>query len=449
MDDPSTSYINVCSIIQLHADGFANPTNWLMVLLLIVLLILAAFISAAEVAYFSLTPSLLEQLKRGEDATSKLVLNHLQSPKKLIATFLIAINLVNIGVVILSSSLINNPELIVFESESVKFIFQVVIVTFLILIIGEVVPKIYASLNALSLVKLMSIPLNVATKVFKPLSSVLVGSTAYIEKRFTNKQTTVSVADLSHALELTHDNSAQEKSLLKGIVKFGSTEARQVMTPRINLIAFDNKLSFEELVKNIEEKGFSRVPIYEDSIENIVGILHIKDLLKHLNNPADLDWNNLLRPVYFIPENKKIDDLLKEFQTRKIHIALVVDEYGGTSGLITFDDVIEEIVGEINDEFDEEDIFYSKLDDNNYLFEAKTSINDVCKVLKIDSSQFDRVKADADTLGGFILEMEGRIPLKNEYINFENYTFTIESADRRKIKRVKIEIHPVNEVNTN
>lgn len=447
MDEPPTSSYLLTQIITLHTAGFANPANWLILALLIVLLILAAFISAAEVAYFSLTPTLLETIKRTDDSNSKQVLHNLQSPKKLIATFLIAINLVNIGVVILSSSLINNTELVVFESDFVKFVFQVVVVTFLILIIGEIVPKIYASRNALALVKFMSIPLTIASKLFKPLVTVLVGSTAFIERRFANTQTTVSVADLSHALELTNDNSAQEKTLLKGIVKFGNTEARQVMTPRMELVAFDSKLTFDNLIKSVEEQGFSRVPIYEDSIENIIGILHIKDLLKHLNNPADLDWTTLLRPAYFIPENKKIDDLLKEFQTRKTHLALVVDEYGGTSGLITFDDVIEEIVGEINDEFDEDDIFYSKLDDNNYLFEAKTSLNDVYKILQIDGTEFARVKADADTLGGFILEMEGRIPQKNEYINFEHYTFTIESADKRKIKRVKIEIHPKNEAN--
>jgi putative hemolysin len=446
LDDPPTSCYIISNFIQLHTEGFTNPANWLMLLLLIVLLVLAAFISAAEVAYFSLTPAILNTLKRGDDATSKLVLHHLQSPKKLIATFLIAINLVNIGVVILSSSLINNITLIEFQSEFVKFVFQVVIVTFLILIIGEVVPKIYASLNALSLVRLMSIPLNIATKLFKPLVYVLVGSTAFIEKKFASTQSTVSVAELSHALELTNDNSVEEKSLLKGIVKFGTTEARQVMTPRMDVAVLDCKLSFEDLIKNVEEQGFSRVPIYEDSIENIIGILHIKDLLKYINHPGDIDWTTLLRPAYFIPENKKIDDLLKEFQTRKIHLALVVDEYGGTSGLITFDDVIEEIVGEINDEFDEDEVFYSKLDDNNYLFEAKTSLNDVFKVLQIDGTEFERVKADADTLGGFILEMEGRIPQKNEYIKFENYTFTIESADKRKIKRVKIEIHPIDEI---
>ncbi len=444
--EPPSIILNL-SFIQFHSAGLADTSNWLMLVLLFVLLFTASLISAAEVAFFSLSVMQIDELKKNRNqAVEQNVLEQLSNPKKLIATFLIAINLVNIGVVIISSQLLNNKELVVFDSELIKFLIQVVLITFLILIIGEVVPKIYASRNAMSLVKKFSIPFNFVAIIFKPLVWILVNSTDFIERRIVKKANAVSVSELSHALELASGEiqTPEEKTILKGIVKFGSTDARQVMTPRMDMVTIDAKTTLPDLIKVVNEKSFSRIPIYSEHIDNIIGILHIKDLLKHIDESDQYDWTQLLRPAYYIPENKKIDDLLKEFQIKKKHMALVVDEYGGLSGIITFEDVIEEIVGEINDEFDEENLFYSQLDETTFLFEAKTSLNDVYKVLKIDGTEFEEVKGESDTLGGFIIEREGRIPLKNEYIVFSNFVFTIESADIRKVKRIKIEVQKQN-----
>lgn len=440
LDDPP-NYL-LANIIAINQDAFTNPHLFIYFILLIILLVLAAIISAAEVAFFSLEPSHIDVIKKTKTKTDDKVLELLNSPKKLIATFLISINFVNIGIVVLSSVLIENEEIILFSSDTVRFLFQVVVVTFLILIIGEVIPKIYASRNPLALASAMALPVSVVQRFFSPLSSLMIFSTAFIEKRMKKIDHKVSVDDLSHALDLTSNEIAtnHEKTILKGIVKFGNTDAKQIMTPRMDVIAFDKDTEFPELIKLVVDAGFSRIPVYQESADNIIGILHTKDLLKHLSEPANFDWKTLLRPAYFIPENKKIDDLLKEFQSKKTHIAVVVDEYGGTSGIITFEDIIEEIVGDISDEFDVEEHIYSKLDNNTYIFEAKIPLTDLYKIIDIDGKQFESAKGESDTLGGFILELMGKIPAKNEKINFEDYLFTIESADRRKVKRVKLQL---------
>lgn len=411
------------------------------------LLFAAALISAGEVAFFSLDPKHIEIIKKSKSKRDDKVLNLLQNPKELIATFLVSINFVNIGIVILSSLLIEDELLFQFPNPFLKFLFQVIVVTFLILIIGEVAPKIYASRNPLKLAAFMALPVNILRGICKPLNFLLMSSTSLIEKRIKKITHNVSVDELDHALDLTEGSfkTNQEKDILKGIVKFGNTDVKQVMTPRVDVVVIDNESTYEKIIEVINVSGFSRIPVYEENPDNVIGILYVKDLIRHIGGEIP-QWENLCRKPYFVPENKKIDDLLKEFQAKKIHMAIVVDEYGGCSGIITMEDIIEEIVGDINDEFDEEELVYSKLDESNFIFEAKTSLTDMYKILEIDGKEFEQIKGESDTLGGFILEQSGRIPKKMEKITFNNYLFTIESADKRKVKRVKITIDKTNQV---
>jgi gliding motility-associated lipoprotein GldD len=303
-----------------------------------------------------------------------------------------------------------------------------------------VVPKVYATKYPQVLAQLMSFPFVILNRIFHPLSYVLVKSTNLIDKRLKKKANDISVDELSHALEITSDESAgdDDKKILKGIVKFGNTDTKQVMTPRVDVIAFDIETPFQELIEGIVDSGFSRLPIYEGDFDQIKGVLYIKDLLPFLDETEGYEWQKLIREPLYVPENKKIDDLLEEFQEKKIHLAVVVDEYGGSQGIVTLEDVIEEIVGDISDEFDEEDLVYSKLDEHNYVFEAKTPLKDVYKVLEINGEDFEEEKGEADTLGGFVVEISGKIPKKNERIKFNEYTLTVEAADKRKVKRVKI-----------
>ncbi|MBL7984758.1 MAG: gliding motility-associated protein GldE, partial [Flavobacteriales bacterium] len=300
--------------------------------------------------------------------------------------------------------------------------------------------KVFATTNAMRVSQLFAGPL-VALRVFwSPVNEALIRSTGFIEKRYRKRGTqSIGVDALGHALELTKDASttAEEQRILKGIVKFGAIEARQVMRPRTEMIAFDKELSFKELLSAIIESGFSRVPVYEGTLDKVVGVLHIKDVVPHID-ATDLEWSKLLRDPYFIPENKKLDDLLKEFQSKKVHLAVVVDEYGGTSGIITLEDVIEEIVGDITDEYDDEDLIYSKLDDRTYVFEGKASLTDVYRVLGIDGQLFEENKGESGTLGGFILELTGHIPQKGEQIPLHQFLFTVESADNKRVRRVKV-----------
>lgn len=414
------------------------------IIAILVLLILIAFVSAAESAFFSLSPTEMEELKSSGNTTDEKILELINGPKRLLATLLISVNFLSIAIVILNSTFIFGEDGLLNFSESplLGFIIQVVLITFLILLVGEVTPKIYATQNSLSATRTLVNFVKILQRLFYPISSFLIFSTSLLDKVIKPQSHNISVDELSQALELTNDEDIPEEDhkILQGIVKFGNTDVKQVMKSRMDVAAFEYNTSYKKLLQNITNSGFSRLPIYKDTLDNIAGVLYTKDLLQYLNNGDDFNWQSILRPPFYVPENKKIDDLLREFQHKKIHLAVVVDEYGGTSGIVTLEDVIEEIVGEINDEFDDDDLTYSKLDNDNFVFEGKAHLNDVFRIIEVDSDEFEDARDEADTLAGLIIEVEGRIPTKNEKIKFKNLVFTIESADNRKIKRVKITI---------
>ena len=399
--------------------------------------------SGSEVAFFSITASDKINLEEEETANNNRILLLLSTPKKLLATILIANNFINVAIVMVSTfvadNLINNNAL----SGTSQFIIHVVLITFIILLFGEVIPKVYATKYNVKFAKAMSLPIYYMSIIFKPISQLLISSTSIIDKRVTKKTNAVSVDELEHALDLTKDSveTEEEKKILEGIVQFGNTDVKQIMTPRTDVIAIDYSNDFTTLLKEIKNSKFSRLPVYEDSIDNVNGILYIKDLIPYIEKKKSFKWNHLIRDPKFVPENKKLDDLLKEFQEEKKHIAIVVDEYGGTSGIVSLEDVLEEIVGDITDEFDEEDLVYSKLDDLNYVFEGKTTLIDMYRTMNIDGDEFEKMKGEADTIAGFCIEQAGKILLKNEKLSFDKYTFTVEAADKRRIKQVKVTIN--------
>ena len=408
---------------------------------LIVLLLSSALISGSEVAFFSLSPTDFASLEKRKSAADDLVLRLLDKPKSLLATILITNNFINILIVLISTLLMGM--LFRFGDNAIlDFAVKVVGITFVLLLFGEVLPKVYANRNALNFSKTMSQPLFVLSNVLRPVAGFLIGTSNIIERRLKPSGQNISVEDLSTALEITSDEERTEddQRLLEGIVKFGSIEVRQIMKPRMDIIALDTEMTYPEVLKLILENGYSRLPAFQENLDQVSGILYIKDLLRHLNANDDFKWPNLLRPPFFVRENKKIDDLLKEFQERKMHMAVVVDEYGGTSGLVTMEDVLEEIVGDISDEFDDEDIIYSKLDDDNYVFEGKTPLNDFYRVLDLEGVDFDEVRGDSDTLAGFLLEISGKFPRKNEVIDYLHYRFKVEGIDHRRIKRIKVTV---------
>tara|TARA_B110000977_G_C11058593_1_gene485058 strand:+ start:793 stop:2124 length:1332 start_codon:yes stop_codon:yes gene_type:complete len=421
--------------------SFLNPIETSTIISLLVLfglLATSALISGTEVAFFALNPLDIDELEKKKNRKTELINSFLEKPKQLLATILIANNFVNVGIIILSTYI--STSLFNFNGiEWLEFMMQVVVITFFLLLFGEVLPKVYANNNASSFAKFMAIPLLFLMKLLKPISLLLVASTRIIDKRGQNKGHDLSVNDLSNALEITSlkGEDKDEQKILEGIVKFGNTDVKQIMRSRIDVISLSENTSYDKILEKIKETGFSRIPIYEESFDNIKGVLYIKDLLPYLNEKADFEWNKLLREVFFVPENKKIDDLLKEFQEKKIHLAIVVDEYGGTSGIVTLEDIIEEIVGDISDEFDDEDLIYSKLDNNNYVFEGKTALNDFYRILNIDGEEFEDAKGESDSLAGFVLEITGNIPVKGTEIKFNKYLFTIEGVNKRRVTRIK------------
>ncbi len=420
------------------------------ILAIMVLLIGSAMASGAEVAFFSLGPNQVHELRLNEDKADRSVLHLLEKPKRLLATLLISNNFFNVAIVIISTYVTNS--LIDFSRTSywLAFFIQVVVVTSLILLFGEVMPKVYATRHGLRFARFLAGPVQIAITIFYPLSSVLVHSTSLIDRRISRKAYNVSISELSDAIELTSgiNTPEEEKKILQGIVKFGDIEVKEIMKSRVDLTAVDIQVKFRELLAIIIEAGYSRIPVYDDSFDQVRGILYIKDLLPHLTQGDDFDWHSLLRDAFFVPENKKINDLLQEFQEKKIHMAIVVDEYGGTSGIVTLEDIIEEIVGEISDEHDEPvgDFEYSKIDDHNYIFEGKTSLNDLYKILEIEDDLFDEVRGDADSLAGLLLELMEKMPEKDERITYGQFTFTVKAVDKRRIKRVLVTLSkPISE----
>lgn len=412
-------------------------------LILIVLLIASGLISGSETAFFSLEPSDVEKLRAHKNRAKHKVLDLIQRPKKLLATILIANNFINVAIVILSTYFTtffvdqNSDPLLI-------FLIQVILITSIILMFGEIIPKILANRKSVEVALFMAAPLAVIEKLFKPLSSVLVSSTSLIDEKIGEKGHNITMSDLSEAIEMTIDENApeEEKMILKGIATFGDKEASEIMQSRMDILAVKEDTPFSEMLQISIDSGFSRIPVYRETIDKVLGILYIKDLLPFLKEKEKKDWVKLLRPVFYIPENKKINDLLQDFRKKKIHLAIVVDEYGGTSGIISLEDIIEEIVGEISDEFDyEEQNKYKKISDNVYVFEAKIPINDFCKILQIDDEIFDDVKGESDSLGGLLLELEGRIPGKGSVINHNNFSFKVTDVDQRRIKKIEVTIN--------
>jgi putative hemolysin len=409
-------------------------------IIIVILLFVSAVISGAEVALFSLSQkdrdhALLTDLTKG-----KLIIALLEKPKKLLATLLVANNFANIGVVIIFSYTFDDVFATI-ESAMVRFCIEVIFVTSLILLFGEILPKVYASRNNINFTKRVIYPLTLLDKLLSPISLPMRIVTIYFHNKLGKQKTNFSVGQLSQALELTdtEDSSTEEQKILEGIVSFGNTDAKQVMSPRMDIFALEIEESFESIYPKILEMGFSRIPVYRENIDYIEGVLYIKDLLSHIDK-KEFDWKTLLRKPFFVPENKKIDNLLKDFQTMKSHVAIVVDEYGGTSGLISLEDIIEEILGDISDEFDEENANYLQIDDKNYLFEGKTNLKDFYRVVEVDEDIFETSKGEAETLAGFILEILGNFPKKDQKVAFENCLFSIETVDKKRVKQIKVTI---------
>jgi gliding motility-associated protein GldE len=411
------------------------------IILIFVLLFCSALISGVEVAFFSLSKSDIDQGLESNPKKFNIIAKLLERPKKLLATILVANNFINIGIVILfaylGETLFSGVEL-----SWLRFLLEVVVITFLILLFGEIVPKIYASRNRVKFSVFMAVPLKVFDVIFSPISLPMRQITLGIHNKLGKQKSNLSVDQLSQALELTGDSDTtdEEHKILKGIVSFGNTDTKQVMRPRMDIFALSEDAKYTDIITEVINNGYSRIPVYKDSIDAVTGILYAKDLLPHIDKD-EFDWKTLLRDPFFVPENKKLDDLMVEFQEKKVHLAIVVDEYGGTSGVVSLEDVIEEIVGDISDEFDDDDVIYTKIDDNNYSFEGKTTLKDFYKIIKLsDETDFEDNKGEAETIAGFVLEISGIFPRRQSKINFKNYVFTVEAIDKKRIKQIKFTI---------
>ena len=408
------------------------------IVLAVVLLFASGFVSASEIAFFSLAPNDLNDIEEENHSSDKYIKSLLKDSERLLATILISNNFVNVTIIMLCNFFF--AEVIDFGSSVVlEFLVITVVLTFLLLLFGEIMPKIYSAQHTLKFVRFAAPVIRILRKVFSPLSALLVRSGFIVNKLVAKKNYSISVDELSQALELTDKTEISEESnILEGIIRFGAETAKEVMTPRLDMVDLEITTPYSEVLKCVVENAYSRVPVYMDSRDNIKGILYIKDLLPHLNKGDNFRWQTLVRPAYFVPETKKIDDLLRDFQANKIHIAIVVDEFGGTSGIVTMEDIIEEIVGEINDEYDEEERTYVKLNDSTYIFEAKTLLSDFYKILKLDPEEFEDVAGEADTVAGLLLEIKGEFPKLHEKLEFQHYQFEVLEMDARRILKVKI-----------
>lgn len=407
--------------------------------ILVLMLLCSALISGAEVAFFGLSTTDINEIQERKTTRGNVVVKLLERPKKLLATILIANNAINIGTVLLFNT-IGNTIFNNISTDWVRFLLEVIVITFLILMFGEILPKVYANRNRVSFSQFMAYPLKVLDLIFSPLSLPMRSGTIFLYDKLGKQKSNLSVDHLSQALELTSegDTTKEEQKILEGIVSFGNTDTKQVMRPRIDIFALGEEMKFPEVISEIKKNGYSRIPVFSENMDNVLGVLYVKDLLPYIDRKT-FNWISLIREPYFVPENKKLDDLLMEFQEMKSHLAVVVDEYGGTSGIVTLEDIIEEIVGDISDEFDDEDLVYSKLDDFNYVFEGKTALKDFYRVVKIkDEDDFEERKGESETIAGFVLEIAGSFPKKGEKILFKEYQFLVENLDKKRLKQIKI-----------
>lgn len=441
LEDPYPTNLFFAQIIN---PAFSELSVFYLVstiLLMLFLISCSALFSASENALFSLSQKDLETIENNDTSSNKAIIKLLSQPKKLLATILIANNFVNVTFIIISSIFIENVFNLI-PNTIQDFLVKVVVVTLILLLFGEVVPKVYATKKGMPIAKMMALPLVFLSKLFGFLVYPMVTFTSFIDKRVKVHEHNVSADELSHAIDITSDTNTrqEEKEILKGIVNFGNKTVRQIMKSRIDVAALDNSMTFAEMISKINDLGYSRFPVYEDSFDQITGIIYIKEVLPYINENENFNWNKLLKPAFFVPDNKRIDLLLSEFQEQRMHMAIVVDEYGGKLGIVTMEDILEEIFGEINDEFDEDQITYSIIDDKKYIVEGKMLINDFCKISHTDSDFFEEIKGESETIAGMLLEINGKLPFRNEIINFKNFRFTIESVDNRRIKRIKVEI---------
>jgi gliding motility-associated protein GldE len=414
------------------------------IVVLIVLLACSALISGAEVALFGLSVTEINAINEQKTPQGNILITLLDRPKKLLATILIANNAINIGIVLLfnviGDTLFSNITEVLFGLVSLRFILEVIVATFLILMFGEILPKVYANRNRMSFSNFMAYPLRILDFLFSPLSLPMRSGTIFLYNKLGKEKSSLSVDHLSQALELTSegDTTKEEQKILEGIVNFGNTDTKQVMRPRIDIFCLNDQMKFPEVLEEIRQNGYSRIPVFSENIDNVLGVLYVKDVLPYLDRKS-FNWITLIREPYFVPENKKLDDLLAEFQAKKNHLAVVVDEYGGTSGIVTLEDIIEEIVGDISDEFDDEDLVFSKLDDLNYVFEGKTTLKDFYRVVKIeDETNFEENKGESETIAGFVLEIAGSFPKRGEEILFGDFRFVVESLDKKRLKQIKV-----------
>ena len=405
------------------------------------LLVVSGFASGSEIAFFSLSPSDLNELEESNETCDLQIMELRRDSERSLATFLITNNLVNVTIIMLCNYFF--AHLIHFgDAVWLQFLIITVLLTFLLLLFGEIIPKVYCAQHALAVCRSFAGSIMVLRRLFRPLANILIRSGILAEKVVQTENHVLSVDDLEQVLELTDKTELKdEQNMLEGIVRFGDETAKEIMTSRQDVVDLDFRSSFSEVLKCIVENNYSRIPVYQNSIDNVRGILYIKDLLPHLGKPASFRWQSLIRPPYFVPETKKIDDLLREFQANKVHIAIVVDEFGGTSGIVTLEDILEEIVGEINDEYDEDEKSYVRINANTYVFEGKTLLSDFYKVLKLDDETFEEIEGDADTLAGLMLELKGDFPAVHEKLEYHNFTFEIMELDERRISKVKVIVH--------
>lgn len=420
-----------------------NQSTIIGIIVVVILLVCSGLVSASETGFFGLSANDREKIRKAKTAKGKLIAKLLSEPEKLLATILVANNFINIAIVIITAFL-SNRIFASMDSPVLVIVLQTVVITFIILLFGEMIPKILAAKYPLSISKIMAYPLRVLEPLCYPFSIILIKSTNAVKKRLQKKHTSeISIEDLSQAIELASDDLKDDREMLEDIVNSSSLDAREIMTSRVDVFAIEYDTKFSKVIGDIVESGFSRIPIYEDNLDNIMGILYIKDVLAHVDEP-DFDWHKLIRPHFIVPETKKINDLLSDFQSKKMHIAIVIDEYGGVSGIVTLEDILEEFVGEIHDEFDTDEDMYKKIDDRTYEFDAKTSIVDFCKIVNVDYELFQETKGESETLAGMLLEINQEIPTKDKTISIKDFDFTVTASNERRIKKIRVKL-PKNE----